>query len=626
MSRSSLLKLAGLLLAIPLLVAPAPSAAHDRDHHAGRFRGLDPGKFVVREQVVPVRVVFIGYQRSQIDEAALRSWLPQTYVPLVRYPQFYGLSGRDLGLKFNFRYRFVYKNRRFNDDFFEFLGHKGSPGDPTPFQQSYNDQAKNLLDVTGPVLYIDAPAVEKFLAGCDSDDQPGYTIYFVNWYGRRDFKFHVYTKTDEPDPDTNYNFGTIRGSRKMIAWGGTSSRSWFYDLSAGPEAWTDNWNVDDADVDFDGLADYRMPPIWEYSPSGYGAARNLGEDLGLVTRFVGIDLLFTTSPLYDPLVTSPDVGGAKIAHVSMLEDDSSSSGLDFLNKEFALGKWRRFQPYYPWRLNIRDHNPIEAEAERALRIWGGLLTEDDCWNAFGDTFAELFCFFDANRDSYIPHYRPRNYVGGIFAFNSTTAANLNGLLGYADDNWVDGTPSLVFAFDAPEYRTIGYGFTTTVIHEFGHHIGMSHPHDGYDSEFGLDYGAGGFLQFAWSGDESHTIMSYTDLAADFGRFDRDNMHRWETAGYLNWANAVLGDIVASHKSHKVSDLLERADDKAARAIHEFKAWDYLESATEAREAYELVATAARKLAISTPTLNAALRRLPNAAVVKEGCRMRFPNN
>ena len=73
-------------------------------------------------------------------------------------------------------------------------------------------------------------------------------------------------------------------------------------------------------------------------------------------------------------------------------------------------------------------------------------------------------------------------------------------------------------------------------------------------------------------------MSYTDLTADFGRFDRDNMHRWETAGYLNWANAVLGDIVASHKSHKVSDLLERADDKAARAIHEFKKWDYLESA------------------------------------------------
>jgi len=55
------------------------------------------------------------------------------------------------------------------------------------------------------------------------------------------------------------------------------------------------------------------------------------------------------------------------------------------------------------------------------------------------------------------------------------------LLGFADDNWVDGTQTHVFMFDTPEDRALGYGFTTTAIHEFGHHIGMSHPHDGYDS-------------------------------------------------------------------------------------------------------------------------------------------------
>ena len=32
-------------------------------------------------------------------------------------------------------------------------------------------------------------------------DTTDYTIFFVNWYGRDDFKYHVYTKTDEPDPD-----------------------------------------------------------------------------------------------------------------------------------------------------------------------------------------------------------------------------------------------------------------------------------------------------------------------------------------------------------------------------------------------------------------------------------------
>ena len=49
------------------------------------------------------------------------------------------------------------------------------------------------------------------------------TIYFINWCGRSDFNVHVYTKIDEPDPDTGYNFGVNRDSRKIIAWGGTTA-------------------------------------------------------------------------------------------------------------------------------------------------------------------------------------------------------------------------------------------------------------------------------------------------------------------------------------------------------------------------------------------------------------------
>ena len=55
----------------------------------------------------------------------------------------------------------------------------------------------------GPVLYIDAARAEKWLVEHDADAADrGYTLYFINWYGRPDFQFHVYTKTDEPDPDT----------------------------------------------------------------------------------------------------------------------------------------------------------------------------------------------------------------------------------------------------------------------------------------------------------------------------------------------------------------------------------------------------------------------------------------
>ena len=54
--------------------------------------------------------------------------------------------------------------------------------------------------------------------------------------------FHTYVKVDTVDPDTDYNFGEIRSTRKVTAWGGTpatGNRVWFYDLSAGPDGWPD---------------------------------------------------------------------------------------------------------------------------------------------------------------------------------------------------------------------------------------------------------------------------------------------------------------------------------------------------------------------------------------------------
>ncbi len=199
------------------------------------------------------------------------------------------------------------------------------------------------------------------------------------------------------------------------------------------------------------------------------------------------------------------------------------------------------------------------------------------------------------------------------------------MLGFADDNWMDGTQTHVFMFDAPEYRSLGFGFTTTAIHEFGHHIGMSHPHDGYDSEQEIDFDASGPFEFVWSGDESHTVMHYLALANGFGQFDRDNEYRWETAGYINWSNAVLGDILANPNAQRVRALIEAADDAATEALEAFQKWDYLDAVTSARKAYSLVALAARQIGAETPTLDTARRPLPEA-VRRVVCRIRHPYN
>ena len=102
----------------------------------------------------------------------------------------------------------------------------------------------------------------------------------------------------------------------MIAWGGTTpddeetglgnrgvNRVWFYDLSAGPEAWGGSYDITNADLDGDGEPDYRIPPAWEYAPTGYRAPSALTGDLAKVARYAAINLLFTSSPLYPPYLT-----------------------------------------------------------------------------------------------------------------------------------------------------------------------------------------------------------------------------------------------------------------------------------------------------------------------------------
>jgi hypothetical protein len=609
-----------ILLILSLVLAVPVSA---KDNVGGTLR---PGEVATFEQKVPINIVFIGYDKKDIDKQTIINELPSTYAPIVRYPPFYGIPGRDMGLKFNFDYNFSFKNSDFSKKFFNYMKGIGVAGNPTVFQTMYNDQVNNVLDVNGPVLYIDAPSVENYLAR-NLVNQKGYTVVFINWYNRPDFKFHVYTKTDEVDPDTGYNFGANRDSRKLIAWGGSNSRLWFYDLSAGPEAWTNNWNVDNLDLDGNGIEDYRMPPIWEYSAGGFRDPSALSGDLGLVTRFVGIDLLFTTSPLYDPMVTAPSVGGDKIIHVSMLEDDPTSLGTDWINPALIKSRFTKFEPYYDWQTNVVDHNPIDSGAQRAFRIATDLLPENDCWNDYFATFAELFCYFDQNRAAYVPTYGSADYVAPIFAFN-TTADNLGsryGLLGFADDNWVDGTQSYVFEFDTADYRSSGYGFSTTTIHEAGHHFGLSHPHDGYDSEYAFDYGPGDFFNFAWSGDESNTIMHYMDLSTQFGQFDQDNMYRYEMAGYLNWSNELLASILAAPNAKSVKKNIEHSNEYAGKAVEGFNQWKYLNAASNARRAYEELSIAANTLGISTPSMNM-MRMMPNPNVSHEGDPIRFPDN
>ena len=280
------------------------------------FSNLQPGvRSAGLAEQVPVNVVFVGFDQSQVNQGAFLDGLPERYKPIVRSRLFYG-NVEELGIDYTYDYDVTYTSDAWENSFFNALEGFATPSPRTLFQDLYNDQA-GTRDV-GQNHFIDAPTVEKWLI----DNAPSgvntrqNTIYFVNWWGRSDFIDHVYTKFGEPDPDTGFDFGVNRESRKIIAWGGTTPddeetglggrgerRVWFFDLSAGPESWGGNFDITNEDIDGDGEADYRIPVAWEYAANGYRAPSELAGDLSKVARYAAINLMFTSSPLYPPYLT-----------------------------------------------------------------------------------------------------------------------------------------------------------------------------------------------------------------------------------------------------------------------------------------------------------------------------------
>jgi len=569
---------------------------------------LEPGGFRTLTQDLTINVVFVGYEAgagpTDINPAGFLGELPGTYRTVNRYPKFYGLPA-ELGVNFNYDYNLVFADTAFEDAFFGYLDSIAVPMGTTLLQDLYNTQSARSLDVVGN-HWIDAPSVEQWLAansGLIGVDTSDYTVFFVNWYGRPDFKFHVYTKTDEPDPDTGYNFGLNRESRKFIAWGGTTPddeenglgglhRIWFYDLSAGPESWTDNWNLDDADLDGNGAVDYRMPPVWEYGNLGaYRPFDNLSGDLGKVTRYVALDLLFTTSPLYKPAISAPRLPEDIQLDINVFQIDPAADGTLYWDLPLLNGELGELQPLNNFTAELNSQ-PFES---RFAQVYQCFYDDISCFGGrlFGIAFADLFLYFNDHLTQYLEG--DADYELPIFAFNATDDL-FTCCLGFADDNWADGTQSFVFAFDSPSVRNVsGYGFTTTAIHEVGHHLGMSHPHDGYDYESDVDFGPGDEFYFAWSGDESNSMMSYIDLNWDFSQFDRDNMNRYLTSVYLNQANAVLASVYASPRAGQVSAALLAADAHAAAALTAYATMDYLGAAGHAKLAYDGVLDAAAQI-------------------------------
>lgn len=210
-------------------------------------------------------------------------------------------------------------------------------------------------------------------------------------------------------------------------------------MSAGPNWNDESWDVDDADLTGDGILDYRIPPVWEYgNTTGYRPFTDLSGDLGKVVRYVALDLLFTTSPFYDPATTVPGPDGHKQIALDIFEGDSSRNGLNDVRPDLLKSAHQALEPYYTVDTKVTDL-PISGGPQEALDIATRSVQAPGCWTPFGTPDAELFCFFSANKAQYFPASGQDAVIPAAGYTVAQDAQTALGYLGLTDFDWATGS-------------------------------------------------------------------------------------------------------------------------------------------------------------------------------------------
>ncbi len=486
--------------------------------------------------------------------------------------------------------------------------------------------------------FIYAPLVEKVLdynlpsIGVDPS-RP--TLVLINWFGRPDFIDHAYFKGNGPDVETgfNYLFKGVVFSGLTSGWGGTApddpedsglcpgpcplARVMFLDLSAGPTIRQGDWDLISPAyrLTFNCcFFDYRLPPIWEYGNIGYRPFNDLTGDLAeKVVSDVFIGAVATANPLYPPVLSPPRTPATIQLDVNLFQWNPPVDTSNLLKRDVLV----RILSELPYRFTT-EFTKVASGGDRRLRqvydcyrsaFDDPLGVGQSCYgnrlggSAQGDLYLyfrdHLFHFLEGDPDYELP----------VFIFDTDNAHQVP-YVGFADSNYADNPrQSFVYLASRPDTisgsefsLTSAYGYTRTLAHEAGHHVGLSHPFLGYRC---LDpecqnlrfFNALGDTYYTWLGDQVNSVMNLNFLNQDFSQFDRDNVRRWLTFEYLRLANEILPSVLSSPRAGQVSSALQAADGLATNALAAFGAVDYTGAVQSAEGAYRTVLGAADQIGV-----------------------------
>jgi hypothetical protein len=562
-------------------------------------------------QDIPINVVFVGLDEGDGATEVNVEWFLANQPAVSRQSEHRaraaGEDGAgDLGIEYRFQYLPIFTDEAFEDSLFGFMAASAyGPFAATPVQAAYSSHPRAAEAITENHV-LDATEVESWLIEHGRSmlgiDTMRPTVFFLNWYGRDDFRFHTYAPfTYQPETDV---FAPEWLRNHTIAWGGgtpdaaqipTSSlgRVWFMDVSAGPDLGTMNWLLDVGDLDGDGLAEARIPPIWEYPTEHWFRPFDfIGGDLSAVLRYTAIDLLFAPGPLFDAGISAPLLDDALELDINVF-DKVPDGNLGGLNVDEVVRRLQALDPSRRFTADV-ETNPFTPALDRAYRCASTPGLPDPRFCHPGDQNhndgplrhrnpLDLLIWATHHESQYLDGQRGEIPVA-LFDVDTTERVPYLGVS--YDQRWN-------FVWDTTYTRQRRYSPTHTMAHEVGHHLGVRHPHDGYDPERDQTFGVtADFFAFASLGDESATTMSYLGSQIDFSQFDRDNLDRWLMAARFDAANEILADIYASPRASASAEELRRADELAGTARARLASWDLRGASLASRDAYQAVLAAA----------------------------------
>ena len=638
----------GVLLLTTVVVAPTAGAALPPLAH------LRPGQVADIHQHVPVSVVFVGLEpgtgatgidtprllASQLTENRVVDRTTRYYEREDIYP--FELEPSAIGLTYEYDYRPVFASQAFEDAFFDFMAAIAFGPIPggTLYQQAYSAHPQAAQPI--PASYVvDATAAEWWLATFAGPmlnvDTTRPTVFFVNWFGRPDFRFHTYAFLGQR-PDVPFPFGVTHDGQ-MVAWGGSppdapygalgrEARVWFYDVSAGPDFATANWLLDPADFNGDGVTDERIPPVWEYGTTHwYRPFDDLTADLAKLLRFVAVDELIGSSPIYDPALSEPLLSDQLEIDLNLFAGRADRDPSSLIRTANLTQTLVRLDPSRTFTVDtetlpltgrvatVYDCHQSAFTAEPRSCFGNASRVPDDPTTPYHDgVFFDLDLFFGPHHGDYLEGVR---YEIPVAAFDVPEARLAPAsLAGYASLR-APNVQAWSYLWLADRFRAALNTDTGVIGHEVGHHLGLSHVHDTYDPVIDDDLTSsdGGPFWFLFTGTESYSAMSYMPNTDEFGQFDRDHMARWQLAARLDNANRILGDIDRSPRAGKAAGLVVQADARAGEAIAALNAWDLADASVAAAESYRLVLAAAVEANVKVEPFSGVADQTPGAGVI-----------